>query len=485
MASVLDKSLQAGLGAAAGITGLQRDHAQATLPAPTIEAIQPEAVEAAPIDALARHRDSVRQTFIPITKTALIDRLTPANAWGVDEARDARRFFQYLDNWRRQTYAAGLREVDKLYEAFNPDSDLLTTRAFSNDERAGMQIRIIDHVRGLLKQANYIEINRAELDDLTKGSHFGLELKVDFDDFDELLIFYRGRSTKMEQRREMRKFYRKVEFELPIFRRLFVLFKVKPAEQRVEEFMQRHKLSRKEAERRVKKIRDRLPPQVKPENIYMKLFKNMPRSDIEMIFPNTQVNFRTMDKIKLGVSSGAGLGMGVVGAAGKIALLASNPLAAVGAVAGLGGIALRQGMNFMNQRQKYMVVMAQNLYFHAMADNRSAMIKLADRAGEEDVKEEMLLYAVLARQVIHRSQLDDVDKGIEQYLKSVFDIDVDFDLTEALDRLMVDNIVTEAPDGTLDVLAPAKAAKKIDEKWDRLLDELADDNTSLGVEVDH
>jgi hypothetical protein len=456
----------------------------AVLPAPTIQARRPDEPEPLPFDQFYRHSDKVRETFLPITKTALIDRLTHADAWAPGQAKDARRFFQYLDYWRRQCYSAGLREVDRLYEAFNPDSDLLTTRAYSQTERVGMQVHVVEHLQSLLKQANYVQVKRDEIEVLTKGTYYGLDLQVDLDDFDELLVYYRGRSTKTEQRRDPRKFYRKIEFELPIFRRLFVLFKVKPAEQRVQELMHAHKLARKEAERRVKKLRARLPAQVKSDNIYMKLFKNMPRADIEMIFPNTRVNFRMLDKLKLGLTGGAGLGMGVFGAAGKIALVASNPFAAIGAMAGLGGIAARQGANFLNQRQKYMIVMAQNLYFHAMADNRSAMIKLADRAAEEDFKEEMLLYCVIAKATVHRSQLEDVDQAIERYLKTTFDLDIDFDLMEALGRLLADGVVTESPDGFLAALPPREAALHIDAKWDVFLDNLVEDDTSVGVEID-
>ncbi len=436
------------------------------------------------IEIIAKHSDATRETFIPITKTALIDRLTHANAWAPGVAKEARKFFQYLDYWRRQTYSAGLRDVDKSYEAFNPDSDLLTTRAFSATDRKKMQANVVAHVKGLLKQANYIQVDPKDLDLLAKGSHYGLELQVDLDAFDELLVYYRGRSSTMEQRRDARKFYRKVEFEVPIFRRLFVLFKLKPAEQRVGELMRKHSWSRKEAERHVKKVRSLLSAQIRSDNIYMKLFKNMPRSDIEMIFPNTRVAFRRFDKIKLGLTSGGSVGMGMFGAAGKIALAASNPVAAIGAVAGLGGIALRQGVNFMNQRQRYMVVMAQNLYFHAMADNRSAMIKLADRAAEEDFKEEMLLYCVLAKTPASRDQLKDVDRGIENYLRNTFEIDVDFDVSEALGRLIDDKLVTEDATGLFTVLQPAEAALLIDAKWDVFLNNLVEDDTSLGVEVD-
>src|SRR5262245_27757736 len=43
-----------------------------------------------------------RERFIPVTRFALLDRLTMANAWPGGQAKEARRFFRYLDHWRRQ-----------------------------------------------------------------------------------------------------------------------------------------------------------------------------------------------------------------------------------------------------------------------------------------------------------------------------------------------------------------------------------------------
>ena len=98
----------------------------------------------------------------------------------------------------------------------------------------------------------------------------------------------------------------------------------------------------------------------------------------------------------------------------------------------------------MNQKQRYMVVMAQNLYFHAMADNRGVMLKLAARAAEEDIKEEMLLYAVLTKENARRQDIPDIDAAIEQYLAASFGVSVDFDITDALDRLIADGLVDRA-----------------------------------------
>jgi hypothetical protein len=435
---------------------------------------------AAPVDAqgdiVPSDEARGRECFVPITTAALIDRLSHPSAWPAGESPKVRRFFTYLEFWRRHQLGAFAQELLRSYEPFSPDSDLLITREYSPDEKRVAQKHVVDGVSEILRHANYKEIKPSDVEViLTKESHYGLDLQVDFSVFEECLVFYRGASSRRDQRRTYKKFLRKEEFDVPIFQRLFLLFKLKPFDVRVSEVMASHKVSRKEAEKLVKKLRGNLPPEMKEGNIYMKLFKNIPRSDVEMIFPNTRVRFRMLDKLKLGITGGGAVGMGVIGTASKLAaggLTLANPVALAGAVAGLGGIAFRQGVNFMNQKQRYMVVMAQNLYFHAMADNRGVITKLADRAAEEDVKEEILLYSVLAKEQATRADIPAIDAAIEQYLYSVFGVSIDFDVEDALDRLLAEGLVVEGPDGRLHTMPPDQAAQHLDAKWDRYLDDL-------------
>lgn len=436
-------------------------------------------------DAIKPESERARERFIPVTRFALLDRLTSPTAWPNGQAKEARRFFRYLDHWRRQQYTAELHELEETYEPFSPDSDLLMTRAFTPDERSVMQQRILRGMEKILQQANYVQIQHSDVAQiLTQDSAYGLDLHVDLCAFDELLLFYRGASSRRNHRRRWQKFYLREEFDVPIFQRLFLLFKVKPFEKHVREVMQTQQLNRRDAEKFVKKARETIPSEVKESCIYMKLFKNIPRSDIEMVFPNTRVRFRFYDKLRLSATAGGGLTLGTVSAAGKIAMLASNPVAAATALFGLGGIAFRQTMNFMNQKQRYMVVMAQNLYFHAMADNRGVMLKLAARAAEEDIKEEMLLYSVLAKENAYRQDIEAIDAAIEQYLASSFGVSVDFDISDALERLTADGLVVEQPDGRLLTMPPAEAALHIDRKWDLFLDELPDPVSAEGMEFE-
>lgn len=435
-------------------------------------------------DILQPDAQRKREKFIPVTRFALLDRLTLPSAWPTGQAQDARRFFRYLDYWRQQQYNSQLLELEQIYEAFSPDSDLLMTRQITEEERARLKHRVVSSVESLMQRANYERIDPADVDlILTKDSHYGLDLMVDMKAFDDILIYYRGASNKKHERRRFQKFMRKEEFDVAVFQRLFILFKLKPYDVRVEEYMRDEKLTREQAEKRVTKNRSSLPPGINDQNIYMKLFKNIPRSDIEMVFPNTEVRFRLLDKLRLGVSAGGGLGMGAVGAAGKIALITTNPIAAAGAVAGLGGVAFRQAMSFMNQKQRYMVVMAQNLYFHTMADNRGVILKVAARAAEEDIKEEMLLYTVLAKEKATRADIPAIDLAIEQFLTRTFGVKVDFDIEDALDRLIRDGVVTEDANGRFTTLAPADASRHIDDKWDSFLDLLPDPVSAEGFEI--
>ena len=427
-----------------------------------------------------------REKFLPVTRHALLDRLTVPALWPHGDNVQARRFMRYLDYWRRHNYATKLLDLEQLYEPFSPDTDLLQTRKFSPEERLAMQKRLVAQMTELLEQGNFTRVSPNDFHIiLTKDSHYGLDLQVDLNAFEEILIFYRGVTNVTEHHRDIRKAYMGWKaVQVPVFQRFFILFKLKPFDVRVNEVMQEKKLERKEAEHIVRRLRKMLPDTVTSDYLYIKLFKNMPRSDVEMVFPNTRVRFRLFDKIKFGVTAGSGVSVGVVGTATKLAMV-TNPYTLVMALAGLGGVAVRQVTNFINQRNRYMAMLARNLYFHSMADNRGVMTLLADRAADEDIKEEMLLYAAIANERVNVRELKAVDAAIEKYLLDTFRIDVDFDVEDAFRRLTQEGVVTELGDGTLQVLPPHEAALHIDKLWDACLDNLPDITTSgEGQEID-
>jgi hypothetical protein len=182
------------------------------------------------------------------------------------------------------------------------------------------------------------------------------------------------------------------------------------------------------------------------------------------------VQLSRLDKLRIGGSAASGVGIGIYTLIANVLTVAVfSPYALMVALVGIGTVLFRQIMGFFNQRTQYLKVLAQNLYFHSLADNRSAFTLLANRAEEEDVKEEMLLYTILANEKVKRQDLAGVKAHISSWLKQKYDVDVDFEAEDALSRLMRDNIVRQEPDGMLTTLAPFEALTHFDKLWDTYL----------------
>src|SRR5690606_352360 len=56
------------------------------------------------VDGILAQADT-RERFIPVTRAALMERLTRPQSWRGNEAKEARRFFRYLDYWRQASYS--------------------------------------------------------------------------------------------------------------------------------------------------------------------------------------------------------------------------------------------------------------------------------------------------------------------------------------------------------------------------------------------
>ena len=424
-----------------------------------------------------------REKFIPLSRLGLMDRLASTERKEPPDARQVscKDLFRHLSVWRHQTYQRRMARLKRYYLPFSPDRD--TKGVLKHDEAQLREYKdnLVDEVTKLLQQANYEPINEAELERLLQAnSAHGLELKVDLGEFEEVLIFARGLETEIIEKRVPDNLYLfKRKFEVPIYKRLFLLLNLKSVDQRVAEIMKNRGVSESKARRINKKQRRGLPDDPKGQYVYLRLFKDIPQEDLEMMFPNTEV--------KLGVTAGGGTVAGIAGAAGKIAaaVAAANPIALMVAVSGVIGLIFRQVMSIFTTRTKYMMMLAQRLFFHSLANNRGVLALLVDRAEEEDIKEEMLLYFFLLRHPMKDADLGQngkLDVMIEEFLTREFDIIVDFDIRDALGRLNADHMLKRGEDGLIHARPPAEACALLEQKWRRLL--ASDDETSDPLEYE-
>jgi hypothetical protein len=260
-----------------------------------------------------------RERFIPVSRYGLRAKLIAMLAEGGGDRKAWGRALDCLAAWRHQEHRRRLLDLIEDYLPFCPDSDTANLLELDVDARDKARAEFIAGIGRMLAQANFVRLSRDDVQRLlVEQSPYGLNLKVDLSEFDEALLYYRGTGTiRREERNPWRLYLRKDRLDVPIFERLFLLLKLKPAEIRIAEIMASTQVDRARAAREVQKARAHFPPGVSSDYIYVKIFKRIPQVDIEMLFPNTQVAFMPFDKLKLMVTAGGGTVAGVAGTATK------------------------------------------------------------------------------------------------------------------------------------------------------------------------
>ena len=396
--------------------------------------------------------------FIPLTRQAVIADLCHDPAVANDRPAFA-QLALHLQRHRSHGYRALAEEMRRCYLPFSPDRDTLRVIKFTDDETAAMKAQLSRLTTHLLERANYSPIDTETLNALlNEKSPYSLRISVDLGEYDELLLFRRETYSLTHSVRTAETFFLKRSYETRNYRRLFILLKLKPDEARAAEIAKAENMSHEKALKTVRKRRRQLPPKTSSDFIYMKVFKDIPEHDIEMLFPLRRVEFRPFDKMKFYATAGGGTAFGVFSTTGKI-LAASNPITAVGALVGFIGLLARQIATFFNQHTRYMMELAQRLFFHNLANNRAALTLLLDRAEEEDVKEDLIALYYNAGARVPLSELPVRKARIDDIIKARYGVAVDFELDDAVSRLKADGTVRE--DGDTLVFATLSEAAAI------------------------
>ena len=423
-----------------------------------------------------------RDRYIPVTRRAVLETLSAPDLWPGFDAATVRTCFRYLAHWRHLNYADEAVGLIEAYQPFNPDRDIAPTAIAADAGSKAQKQAFIGRVRNMLERANYEEIPRSKLQALVDEENpYGLELEVNLDEFSEIILYVRGEATEIVHPDMAARLRGKKSVEISVFQRVFLVLCLKPVELRVKEIMTAERVSDAKARKTLAKNRKALPKSVDDSHVYIKMFKDMPRPDLEVIFPNTKIKLRSQDKVTLGASAGGGVGMGVASIVMKAVAAALTPIGAALAVLGLAGAASQQVASVVQKRTRYMLKVTRNLYFHNISSNQGALALLTERAEEEDIKEELLLYALLAKTPVRRDELSHAGAAIEEFLTQQFNVHVTFDTEDALKRLVASGLVVEHADGALMAMAPATAAKHIDDMWDVYLDKISDDEHAVAA----
>lgn len=401
--------------------------------------------------------------FIPFSKTDVIEMCLKDAQLAQAEAEGFRDFCRILEALFHFEFHARLEKLKGCYRPFNPDADTRQVLHYSDAEQNKLQKQLVSEMTAVLDAANFEKITAEDLQQaLGEESLFQIRLEVDFDDFQDVIFFRRGETVKEET---LVKFFglRKKKFQFTNYERVAIYIKFK--DKAYFDSLGRKNLY------------------YEPGSTIIKLFHNVPKADLEMLFPNSKVRMKTIDKIIIGVPAAiSGIIVLVTKLGASLLLIGSvisfwlgfkneevqikqQHLIALGAGLGtLGGFLFRQINKYKNRKIKFMKALSDNLYFKNLDNNAGVFYHLIDAAEEEEFKEAVLAYYFLltAKEALSKSELD---HRIENWLAEKWDCHIDFEIGDAIYKLQrLELIVADA--GHLRCIPLNAAKQQLDTIWD-------------------
>jgi len=356
--------------------------------------------------------------------------------------------------------------MKEAYESVDPDSDTRQVQPATIDTPHSGE-DFVELLTKLLEKANYERVTESDLNQaLTASSLFKIRLHVDFNDFSEVLLFCRGESTKEETIRSGFGLIKK-NIQFTNYERVVVYLRLKDAEDQPEG-----------SNSSIEEVASS-----KPGATLLKLFRNVPKADLEMLFPNTRVRMRTIDKLFIGIPAivsggivlttklgaslvlvGSLLGFWLGFSSQPVELNKTALMALLAGVGALGGYLWKQFNSFKNRKLQFMQTLTQNLYFKNLDNNAGVFHRLANDAEEEECKEAILAYYLLlsGKEWLTRTELD---HKIEDWLLKGWNCEVDFDIDDALGKLLELNLLEKKGD-QLAAIPLEDAINNLDRHWD-------------------
>ena len=397
-----------------------------------------------------------RDYFIPFTREQITKMLIDISKLDDHQIDKFNQFCLLLNSIYHFEFHKDLEDLKSTYRIFNPDIEI-SSKELKNNNKSKNEVDFKNSLINTLAEGNFEKVLNENLHAaMEEEGIFPVSCVIDFDAFEYYEIYYQGSRTSKEEIKTWVPFKSK-EVEFKLYDRIIFFYKVKN-----QDFF----------ESNTKKIKPGLPGK-----IYIKFFRNIPESDLEMIFPNPKPEMKFIHKMQIFLPLLAGFGVliqkTIIGP--KFYNTGTNPLeeglsyGLIALLIVLGGYVLRTFLGYKNVVQSFLGEIAQSLYFKDKGNNQGVFSMLIDSAEEQESKEAMMAYYFLltSKKKLNKKLLDNT---IEDWLDQEYETKIDFEIDDALNKLEKLELMSKDKDGILTVVSLDKALEKMDYIWDNFFD---------------
>lgn len=423
-------------------------------------AAEPEPLRTIDADPIAKHMDQ-RLTHIPLRFCDLKRKLARTLKLQGDRHHQFQQLCKRLQSIFHAEHLSAILRLEEIYGPLDPDDDAIDLDELSDEEREQRAARLMDELTGLLYSAHYKRLTRDEIDAaVAMSSQWGVRMEVDFDIYRRLEIFARGYRVVRASRRRWQNFFRLEEIEQPEFQRLIMAFQIKPD--------------------------SGSDPSIDAEKVYLKTFKDIPETDLEILLPGSKIKLSMIDRGKIILPTVSGMAITIFKLLrGAIVLAVAFTLHAIflwivfiGAIV---GYLMKSVFSYFQTKNKYQFGLTQSLYLKNLDNNSSVIFRILNEAEDQELLETILCYCLLwnhrpeshpnevAEPVADRGMSEpEIDQMVEEYLLEETGIDVNFEIHDALGKLARLNLADVDAEGMWRAVPVDDAVETLDQKWSRL-----------------
>lgn len=423
------------------------------------------------------------EAFIPYLLDDLVEMCLSDDGLPLDQHQafeEFASFFCAMNNFVSHQAMSGL---DRDYACFNPDIEVKLPLKSRFDLQDAAD-RVASSFREMAENANYRRMTVAEIEEsFGEQSLIKLNTAVDLDAFSIMECWVRGSDRKTHKKKNWR--FQEVEHELDIWRRVLLLMRFKEdIELSAEQIKQKEKAN--------------IP--YEPGKIYLYQYKDVPKSDLEILFPNVRVSMNLKDRIMLGVPAvAATIGTFIKFSAQLVLIIGAiawvffktslfdsfDPeksnnyqlaIVALTVLGGLGALFFKQYTAVKNKRISFLKEVSEHLFFRNIAMNKAVLDRVIDDGEEEDCKEAVLIFYHLLANRDKDMNREQLDKTIEKWMAEKFETVIDFDIDGPVEKLkkivgktnggVERTLLTEDAEGNLHVPDLCEAKEIMDYNWD-------------------
>ncbi len=396
-----------------------------------------------------------REHYIPIRRSDLIELLVKSSKLTEEQRQQFRQFCRIVNAIYHFEYHDNLESLKNQYHPFDPDSLSVGATLIPDEDKEEKRAELYEKLTWLLERANYTKLTKEQLIEAgDAASAWGINLEIDFDQFEHLDVYVRGSGIGKSLKRHWLIFWKMEVLLVPFYVRVVIVLKQKQTK--------------------------KPSPNINAEAVYLKIFKDIPQVDIEMLLPGGKVKMPKIEFAKLGASLLAAIGMiiykvvefvlalavATVGITATLAMIFANPIGFFSLLGVIGGYGYKQYAGYRVAQQTYNLQLTESLYYQNLDSNAGVLINLFDEAEEQECREVILGYFYLWAYAPPQGwTAKDLDDYIEIDLEQLLDLKVDFEIEDALAKLEANKLVEKNGD-RYTAVPIKKALEVLDYKWD-------------------